>query len=110
MPSSAAAVANARWRATQATIGRWPRRSRSIHASYRILYAILTALSNPISASTFAQGHDWVLSKQSPRRRPASISCAGAAENMLAEKDNEQSSRNRDADSPSKREGCSIDA
>jgi hypothetical protein len=74
------------------------------------LYAILTALSNPISASTFAQGHDWVLSKQSPRRRPASISCAGAADNMLAEKDNEQSSRNRGADSPSKREVCSIDA
>jgi hypothetical protein len=37
-------------------------------------------------ASTFAPGHDWVLSKQSPRRRLASISCAGAAENMLARK------------------------
>src|ERR1700740_744893 len=45
MPSSAAAAAKDRCRATQIMTGRWLRRSRSIHAPYRITYAILTRLA-----------------------------------------------------------------
>ena len=35
-------------------IGKWPRRSRSIHAPYRIPHAIITVLSDPVAALMFA--------------------------------------------------------